>query len=168
MIQETHSWCRPDPLHHPTFLCDPLKDEVMKYTNWTILWNTNCMNTSREKCFIQHSFTIYSAIYGSDILLLSLWYYAFVIAYLLESSLARFKNVACCFQTISCLLSFKKGNKWISSATCLFLPYEREQEVHKCMHPKYLQVSSSKISNVGTKKLLKYRCRHYGTYGNHK
>ena len=34
---------------------------------------------------------------------------AFVTAYLLESSLARLKNVVCCFQTISCLLSFKEG-----------------------------------------------------------
>ena len=32
---------------------------------------------------------------------------AFVTAYLLESSLARFKNVVCCFQTISCLQSVK-------------------------------------------------------------
>ena len=36
---------------------------------------------------------------------------AFVTAHLLESSLARFKNVACCFQTILCLLNFKEGNK---------------------------------------------------------
>ena len=35
---------------------------------------------------------------------------AFVTAYLLESSLAGFQNVVCCFQTISCLLSFKEGN----------------------------------------------------------
>ena len=47
---------------------------------------------------------------------------AFVTAYLLESSLARLKNVLCCFQTISCLLSFKEGNQWISSAACLFSP----------------------------------------------
>ena len=33
---------------------------------------------------------------------------AFVIAHLLESSLARFKNVTCCFQPISCLLNFKE------------------------------------------------------------
>ena len=32
---------------------------------------------------------------------------AFMTASLLESSLARFKDVVCCFQTISCLLSFK-------------------------------------------------------------
>ena len=75
---------------------------------------------------------------------------AFVTAYLLESSLARFKNatsfpgpfpylecgakkgkgpgnevvknVVCYFQTISCLLSFKEGNQWISSASCVFSP----------------------------------------------
>ena len=44
---------------------------------------------------------------------------AFVTTYLLESSLGRFKNVVCCFQTISCLLSFKEGNECISSAACL-------------------------------------------------
>ena len=42
---------------------------------------------------------------------------AFLIAYLLQSSLARLKNVVCCFQTISCLLSFKEGNGLISSTT---------------------------------------------------
>ena len=59
---------------------------------------------------------------------------AFVTAYLLESPLARFKDVACCFETISYLPSFKEGNEWISSTACLpvFSPYEREQEVHKC------------------------------------
>ena len=31
------------------------------------------------------------------------------------------------------------------------LPYEREQEVHKCIHPKHSRVTSSKISNVVTK-----------------
>ena len=29
-----------------------------------------------------------------------------------------------------------------------FLPYEREQEVHKCIHPKHFRVSGIKISNV--------------------
>ena len=33
---------------------------------------------------------------------------AFVTAYLLESFLAQLKNVVCCFQTISCKLSFKE------------------------------------------------------------
>ena len=61
---------------------------------------------------------------------------AFVTARILESSLvARFKYVAGCFQTISCFLSFKEGNEWISSAA-YFLPYEREQEIHKCIHSK--------------------------------
>ena len=45
---------------------------------------------------------------------------AFVTGYLLESSLARFKHFVGCFQTNSCLLSFKEGNEWISSAACLF------------------------------------------------
>ena len=73
-------------------------------------------------------------------------------AHFLKSSLARFKNVACCFQTISCLQSFKEGNEWISSgAACLFLPYETEQEVHKCIHSKHFRVSDIKSSNVMTK-----------------
>ena len=45
---------------------------------------------------------------------------AFVTVYLLESSLALFKNFVCCFQTNSCSVSFKEGNEWISSAACLF------------------------------------------------
>ena len=52
---------------------------------------------------------------------------AFVTAYLLESSLARFKYVVSFFQTISCLLSFKEGNQWSPQPLVYFLPYEREQ-----------------------------------------
>ena len=58
---------------------------------------------------------------------------AFVTAHLLESSLARFKNVVCCFQTISCLLSFNEGTNGSPRPFVYFL-YEREQEVHKCMY----------------------------------
>ena len=32
-----------------------------------------------------------------------------------------------------------------------FLPYGKEQEVHKCINPKHFRVSSIKISNVVTK-----------------
>ena len=32
-----------------------------------------------------------------------------------------------------------------------FLPYGKEQEVHKCIHPKHFRVSGIKISNVVTK-----------------
>ena len=53
MIQGTRSWCRPDPLKHPAFLHDPLKDEVVKYANWALSWNTNRMYTSGEKHFLQ-------------------------------------------------------------------------------------------------------------------
>ena len=52
----------------------------------------------------------------------------FVTEYLLESSLARFKTVACCFQTLSCLLSFKEGNEWISLVTWLFLPMKENKK----------------------------------------
>ena len=74
-------------------------------------------------------------------------------AYLLESSLALFKNVVCCFQTISCLLSLKRETNGSPQPLVYFLPYEREQEVHKCIHPKHFRVSSIKISNVVTKEI---------------
>ena len=32
-----------------------------------------------------------------------------------------------------------------------FLPYGKEQEVHKCIHPKHFRVSGIKISDVVTK-----------------
>ena len=76
---------------------------------------------------------------------------AFVTAYLLESSLARFKNFVCSLQTLSSLLSLKEGNQWISLPLVDFLPYGKEQEVHKCIHPKHFRVSGIKISNVVTK-----------------
>ena len=44
----------------------------------------------------------------------------FVTEYLLESSLARFKNVACCFQTLS--------NEWISLVTWVFLPMKENKK----------------------------------------
>ena len=93
----------------------------------------------------------------------------FVTRYLLESSLAQFKNFMCCFQTISCLLSFKEGNKWISSAAYLqhFLPNEAENK-------KFTNVSTWNISELVALKLVmswlkkvpKYCCRHCGTCGN--
>ena len=61
---------------------------------------------------------------------------AFVTAHLLESSLAWFKNVACCFQTISCLLNFKEGNKKISSAPCLFSPLWKRTRSPQMYSPK--------------------------------
>ena len=62
---------------------------------------------------------------------------AFVTAYLLKSSPARFKiNVTCCFETISCLLRFKRERNGSPQPLVYFLPCEREQEVHKCNHPK--------------------------------
>ena len=63
-------------------------------------------------------------------------------------SLARFKNVVRCFQTISCLLSFEKGNEWMSSAACM---KENKKFSHKCVHPNHFRVSGIKISNVVAK-----------------
>ena len=44
---------RANPLHHPAFAHDPLKDEVTTYANWGLAWTTNRMYTSGEKHFIQ-------------------------------------------------------------------------------------------------------------------
>ena len=42
------------------------------------------------------------------------------------------------------------------SGLFIFSPaYEREQEVHKCIHPKHFRVSGIKISNVMTKETSK-------------
>ena len=49
-----------------------------------------------------------------------------------------------------------------------FLPYGKEQEVHKCIHPKHFRVGNIKISNVVTKETSQYCCGHCGTYGNRK
>ena len=76
---------------------------------------------------------------------------AFVIAYLLESSLARFKDVVCCYQTISCLLSFREGNERISRLFIFSPMKEYKKFSHKCIHPKHFRVSGIKISNVVTK-----------------
>ena len=49
----TRSQRRPESLYHPAFLNDPLKDEVLKYANWSLSWNTNRTYTSGKKRFIQ-------------------------------------------------------------------------------------------------------------------
>ena len=92
---------------------------------------------------------------------------AFVTAYLLESSQPRFKNVVCSFQTISCLLSFKRETNGSPQPLVYFLPYEtdREQEVHKCIHSKHFRVSGIKLVMSWQKKLPKYCSRHCITYG---
>ena len=74
-------------------------------------------------------------------------------AYLLESSLARFKTAVCCFQIISCLLSFtERETNGSPQKLVYFLPYEREQEVHKCIHPKHFQVSGIKTEGLRAKR----------------
>ena len=62
---------------------------------------------------------------------------AFVTAYRLESPLARFKNVVCCF-------SKRKANR-SPQPLVYFLPYEREQEVPKCIHPKHSELAPLKL-----------------------
>ena len=42
----------PDPLFHPSFIHDPLKDEVLRYANWALSWNAKRTYTSGEKRFI--------------------------------------------------------------------------------------------------------------------
>ena len=44
--------CRPDTFFHPSFVHDPLKDEVIRYANLALSWNTKCTLTSGEKRFI--------------------------------------------------------------------------------------------------------------------
>ena len=67
-------------------------------------------------------------------------------AYLLESSLAQFKNVVCCFQTISCLLSFKEGNEWISSSAFFIFSLMKENK-------KFTFVFTGNVSEVAALKL---------------
>ena len=43
---------RPDPLFHPSFVHDPLNDEVLRYANWALSWNTKRSYSSGEKRFI--------------------------------------------------------------------------------------------------------------------
>ena len=93
---------------------------------------------------------------------------AFVTVYLLESSLARFKNFVCCFQTNSCLLSFKEENEWISSAACLSWLFS---PLWKRTRSSVTNVFTRNISELAAlklvmwqKKLLKYCCRHRGTF----
>ena len=52
-LQRARPSCRPEPLYHPAFLHDPLKDEVLMYANWALSWNTNRTYSSGEKRFIQ-------------------------------------------------------------------------------------------------------------------
>ena len=42
----------PDPLFHPSFVHNPLKDEVLRYANWALSWNAKRTYTSGEKHFI--------------------------------------------------------------------------------------------------------------------
>ena len=64
-------------------------------------------------------------------------------AHLLESSLARFKNVACCFQTTSCLLNFKRG-KAIDLLSPLFI-FSLMKE-----NKKFTNVFTQNISELAT------------------
>ena len=53
--------------------------------------------------------------------------------------------VVCC-QTIWCLLSFKEGNNWISSAACLFSPMKENK--------KFTNVFTLNISELAALKLV--------------
>ena len=64
-------------------------------------------------------------------------------AHLLESSLARFKNVACCFQTISCLLNFQRG-KEIDLLSPLFIFSSMKE------NKKFTNVFTQNISELAT------------------
>ena len=63
--------------------------------------------------------------------------------HLLESSLAQFKNVACCFQTISCLLNFKQGKEIdLLSPFFIFSPMKENK--------KFTNVFTQNISELAT------------------
>ena len=40
------------PLHHPGFVNDPLKDEVLDFASWGLAWGTNRTHGSGERRFI--------------------------------------------------------------------------------------------------------------------
>ncbi|XP_078344470.1 uncharacterized protein LOC144630064 [Oculina patagonica] len=52
-FQGTRPPGRPDPLYHPAFADDPLRDEVLTYAHWALSRNTNRTYNSGEKRFIQ-------------------------------------------------------------------------------------------------------------------
>ena len=68
------------------------------------------------------------------------------------------------FGIIPTCSSVKKCCVLFSKPLVYFLPYEREQEVHK-IHPKHSELAALKVVISWQKKLLKYFCRHYGTFG---
>ena len=47
------SYSGTNPLHHPAFAHDPLKDEVLMYANWGLVWSTNRTYVTGEKQCIQ-------------------------------------------------------------------------------------------------------------------
>ena len=79
------------------------------------------------------------------------------------------KNVVCSFQTISCLLSFKEWNEWISSVACLFPPlWEKNKKFTNVFTRNISELAALKLVMSWQNKLPKYCCRHCGIYGNHK
>ena len=53
MLQGSRPHGRSGPLHHPAFLNDPLRHEVLRYANWGLAWRTNRTYGSGERRFIR-------------------------------------------------------------------------------------------------------------------
>ena len=71
--------------------------------------------------------------------------------YLKESSVARFKKFCRVLFSNYFVFALKRVTNGFPKPLGYFLPYEREKEIHKCIHPKHFRVSGMKISNVVTK-----------------
>ena len=67
-------------------------------------------------------------------------------------SVLEFRFMCAILYKLFCVCqALKKETNGSPQPLLYFLPYEREPEVHKCIHPKHFQVSGIKISNVVTK-----------------
>ena len=68
MISGSRSQGRENPLYHPAFAHDPLREEVQTYANWGLAWSTNRMYGSGEKHFNRFCVMNRITFNGGDIL----------------------------------------------------------------------------------------------------
>ena len=67
-------------------------------------------------------------------------------------SVLEFRFMCAILYKLFCVCqALKKETNGSPQPLLYFLPYDREQEVHKCIHSKHFRVSVIKISNVVTK-----------------
>jgi len=86
-------------------------------------------------------------------------------AYLLESSVARFKKCHVLFSTIACFLRLKESKRipLLSGLLIISSMKESKKFIH-CIHLKHFRVSGIKSSKFVTKKTSQYSRRLCGTY----